>query len=64
MNGGNKMYVHKNGFEDVYCETQTEEAEWAQEVIANALAQVDSVTIATTLKFAIDKLLFQKYSNI
>ena len=63
MNGGNKMYIHKDGFGDVYCATQTEEAEWAQEVIANALTQVDTVTNVTTLKFAIDKLLFHKYPN-
>ena len=61
MNGGNKIYIHKDGFGDVYCATQTEEAEWAQEVIAIALAQVDTVTNATTLKFAINKLLFHKY---
>jgi len=61
MNGGNKMYIHKDGFEEVYCATQTEEAEWAKEVIAIALAQVEIVTNATTLKFAIDKLLFHKY---
>ena len=64
MNGGNKMYIHKDGFGDMYCATLTEEAEWAQEVIANALAQVDTVTNATTLKFAIDKLLFHQYPNI
>jgi len=60
MNGGNKMYIYKDGFGDVYSATQTEEAEWAQEVIANALAQVDTVTNPATLKFAIDKLLFHK----
>ena len=64
MNGGNTMYIHKDGFGDVYCATQTEEAEWAQEVIEMALAQVDTVTNVTTLKFAIDKLLFHKYPNI
>ena len=64
MNGGNTMYIHKDGFGDVYCATQTEEAEWAQEVIEMALAQVDTVTYVTTLKFAIDKLLFHKYPNI
>ena len=63
MNGGNKMYIHKDGFGDMYCATLTEEAEWAQEVIANALAQVDTVTNVTTLKFAIDKLLFHQYPN-
>ena len=57
------MYIHKDGFGDMYCATRTEEAEWAQEVIAKALTQVDTVTNVTTLKFAIDKLLFHKYPN-
>ena len=64
MNGGNTIYIHKDGFGDVYSATQTEEAEWAQEVIEMALAQVDTDTNVTTLKFAIDKLLFHKYPNI
>ena len=64
MNGGNTMYIHKDGFGDIYYATQTEEAEWAQEVIEVALAQVDTVTNIATLKFAIDKLLFHKYPNI
>lgn len=64
MNGGNKIYILKDGFKDVYCATQTEEAEWAKEVILIALAKVETETNATTLKFAIDKLLFHKYENI
>ena len=64
MNGGNTMYIHKDGFGDVYSATQTEEAEWAQEVIAVALAQVDTEINVTTIKFAIDKLVFHKYPNI
>jgi len=63
MNGGNKIYIHTDGFGDVYSATPTEEAEWAKEVVAIALAQVDTVTNATTLKFAIDKLLFHNYPN-
>ncbi|CAN5503328.1 hypothetical protein BH11BAC3_BH11BAC3_32280 [soil metagenome] len=61
MNGGNKMYIHKDGFGDVYSATPTEEAEWAEEVIAIAIAKIDTETNATTLKSAIDKLLFHKY---
>ena len=64
MNGGNTMYIHKDGFGDVYSATQTEEAEWAQEVIEMALAQVDTDINVTTIRFAIDKLLFHKYPNI
>jgi len=33
MNGGNKLYIHKDGFGDVYSATAAEEAEWAKEVI-------------------------------
>jgi len=41
MNSGNKLYIYKDGFADVYIATPGEEQEWAQEVIANALEGID-----------------------
>lgn len=64
MNGGNKLYIYKDGFGDVYNATPDEEAEWSQEVVANALALVNTEKNKTSLKFAIDNLLFHHYKDI
>ncbi len=64
MNGGNKLYIHKDGFGDVYNATPLEEAEWAKEIIANALKRIDTEENATVLKFAIESLQFHKYPEL
>jgi hypothetical protein len=64
MNGGNKLYIYKDGFGDDYDATAAEEAAWSQEVIAKALSEVDKETNVTSLQFAIDNLLFHKYKGV
>ena len=64
MNGGNKQYIGRDGFMDVYNATAAEEAEWAKEVVASALNRVDTETNSTNLKFAIDNLVFHNYKGL
>jgi hypothetical protein len=64
MNGGNKTYIYKDGFGDVYNATPAEEAEWAQEVIQRALAAIDSNVNPASFNGAIDSLLFHNYPNL
>jgi hypothetical protein len=64
MNGGNKMYIYKDGFGDVYDATPAEEALWAQEVVEKALRDVDAVENSVSLSCAIDNLRFHKYPGL
>ncbi|MBL0741468.1 hypothetical protein [Chryseolinea lacunae] len=63
-NGGNKIYIYKDGFGDVYSATPEEEAEWAKEVVARALGRLDTETNSTGLTFAINDLLFHNYKGL
>jgi hypothetical protein len=58
MNGGNKLYIYKDGFGDIYNATAEEESEWAKEIISNALARIDVENNLTVLQFAINDLVF------
>lgn len=64
MNGGNTLYIYKDGFGDIYQATAAEEAAWGEEVIANALKRINTETNATNLRFAINDLVFHGYENI
>jgi hypothetical protein len=64
MNGGNKLYIYKDGFADVYKATPAEEAEWAQEIIQTALKRIDGSENATDIKFAIDHLISHGYYGV
>ena len=64
MNGGNKVYIYKDGFGDVYSATPAEEAEWAQEVVARALTRIDEEKSTTNIKFAVDTLRFHHYTAL
>lgn len=64
MNGGNKMYIYKDGFGDVYCATPTEEAEWTREIIAAALAKIDTSEDSIELNGAIENLRFHSYEKL
>ncbi|MFT3909764.1 MAG: hypothetical protein QM737_10095 [Ferruginibacter sp.] len=64
MNGGNKLYIYKDGFGDIYNATVEEEREWDKEIIANYLQQLDTETNSTGLKFAIEGLLFHNYPGL
>ena len=64
MNGGNKLYICKDSFGEVYNATVAEEALWAKDVVANALYRIETETNFTSLKFAIDDLLFHQYGSL
>ena len=64
MNGGNKLYIYKDGFGDIYNATAEEESEWAKEIISNALARIDVENNLTVLQFAINDLVFHKYNEL
>src|SRR5205823_3126493 len=64
MNGGNKIYIHKDGFGDVYDATPEEEAEWAEEVIAASLLKLEESHNSTDLENAINNLRFHRYQEL
>ena len=64
MNGGNKLYIHKDGFGDVYSATQSEEAMWAKEIVASSLVRLDTEDNATVLKSIIENLRFHHYPDM
>lgn len=64
MNGGNKLYIYKDGFGDVYNATPAEEAEWAVEVVENALNRLEPETNTTVLKLLVESLSFHKYEGL
>ena len=64
MNGGQKLYIYKDGFGDIYKATPSEEEQWATEVIAIALLKIDTATNRTELQFAIADLVYHHYGNI
>ncbi|MBE7171590.1 MAG: hypothetical protein INR73_13430 [Williamsia sp.] len=64
MNGGNKLYIYKDGFGDTYHATEAEEAEWALEVIAAALTKIDSSEDSIELSNAIENLRFHAYDGL
>jgi hypothetical protein len=64
MNGGNKIYIHKDGFGDDYHASPAEEAAWSMEVIAAALITIDTNTNIVSIKTAIDNLLFHNYPGV
>jgi len=63
MNGGNKLYIYKDGFGDVYNATAEEEAEWSQLVVNKALHTLETEENAVNLRFAIDNLKFHNYNG-
>lgn len=64
MNGGQKLYIYKDGFGDVYNATAAEEADWAKQVIARAIDRLQTETNRVTLKSAINDLVYHSYSNL
>lgn len=64
MNGGNKLYIYKDGFGDVYEATPEEEAAWAEEVVAGALAKIDTEENSVSLSNAVENLAFHKYKGL
>ena len=62
-NGGNKLYIYKDGFGDNYNATAAEEAAWSIDVVDRALGRIETEENRTSLQFAIEDLLFHKYEN-
>lgn len=61
MNGGQKLYIHKDGFGDIYEATAAEKEAWKQEYIAETLVEIDTATNSVVLHCAIESLRFHKY---
>ncbi len=64
MNGGQKLYIYKDGFGDIYKATPADEAAWAKEVIERALKVITTETNRVTLQSAIADLVYHKYDGI
>lgn len=63
MNGGQKQYIGKDGFWDIYTATREEEAAWAKELADNALLTIGSEEDVIALKIALENLALQKYHD-
>lgn len=64
MNGGQKVYIYKDGFGDIYKATAAEEAGWAAEIVANALEKVEKETNRACLQSAIADLVYHQYERL
>lgn len=64
MNAGNKTYIYKDGFGDVYEATVEEEAEWKKEIVSNCLLKLDEEENEVVLKFAIETLLYHDFPGL
>jgi Chaperone of endosialidase len=64
MNGGQKLYIHKYGFGDIYEATAAEEETWKQEYIAETLMEIDTATNSIVLHCAIESLRFHQYQDL
>ena len=64
MNGGNKLYIYKDGFGDIYSATAAEETEWANIVIADSIQRVTNEENPVNLQFAIQNLQFHNYAGL
>lgn len=64
MNGGQKLYIYKDGFGDIYNATAEDEAQWAKEVIEIALHKIATEENSITLQHAIDNLKYHKYPGL
>ncbi len=63
-NSGQKLYIYKDGFGDVYKATPEEEAEWAKEVVAINVAKIQNDNNRVSLQFAIEALQYHKYAGL
>ena len=63
MNAGQKHFIGKDGFADVYNATPAEEAEWAKEIVENAVAKISTEENSSVLQSAVEALVFHKYKS-
>ena len=64
MNGGNKIYIYKDGFGDVYRATPAEEAEWTLEVMTASLAKIETSENSIELNNAMENLRFHSCKDL
>jgi hypothetical protein len=64
MNGGDKLYIYKDGFGDIYQATATEEEDCKQEYISKTFVKIDTETNAVLLKLALENLRFHQLSAL
>ena len=64
MNGGDKLYIWKDGFIDVYNATPAEEEEWKQELIDGALIKIATENNKSSLEIAISNLAYHHYEGL
>lgn len=63
-NGGNILYIHKDGFGDVYRATQVEEAAWRAELIENYSNRLKVEDNETVLAGLAQTLQYNKVENV
>ncbi|RRB06550.1 hypothetical protein [Larkinella rosea] len=63
-NGGQTLYIYKDGFGDQYKATPAEEAEWRKELIEREWKRLDSETNAVSLKHLIDNLNYHNADDL
>lgn len=64
MNGGQLLYMYKDGLGDNYHATPAEEAMWGKEVVERAMGIIATETNSVSLQFAIANLVYHKYDGI
>lgn len=63
-NGGQTMYIYRDGFGDQYKATPAEEAEWRNELIEREWKRLETETNAVSLKHLIDNLNYHKADDL
>ena len=64
MNGGDKLYIYKDGFGDEYNATSEEEDEWKRELIAETLEKIKTEENGVSLEHAIATLHYHHYGGL
>src|SRR6187402_670634 len=64
MNGGNKMYIHRDGFGEDYQATAEEEARWKKELIDEALARLTTEIDSVSLIARVETLRYHDLPNL
>ncbi|WP_124904122.1 hypothetical protein [Larkinella knui] len=63
-NGGQTLYIYKDGFGDQYKATPAEEAEWRKELIEREWQRLDTETNSVVLKMLIDNLKYHAADDL
>ena len=64
MNGGQKYFIGRDGFADVYDASLAEEQQWEKEVIALSLARIEKEENSSLLEMAISNLIYHNYNGL